>query len=72
MKSHLTYLIAVWLWLMATAGHAAMEQADKMAPEPTVGLGWVIAFLLGFVGICVGIGIAIIRASRKEDSGKNT
>jgi hypothetical protein len=33
-----------------------------------VGLGWVVLFLVVFVGICVFIGVAAVRADRKSKS----
>lgn len=44
---------------------AALEEGGKSAPEPTVGIGWVLFFLILFVGICVGIGYAVWRAEKR-------
>ena len=72
MKSSLTCWLGMWLWVVAAAARAALETTDKMAPEPTVGVGWVVLFLVIFVGVCVGIAIAIFRAARKDNSGKDS
>ena len=41
-----------------------MEQAENLAPEPTVSVVWVVVFLIAFLGVCVGIGVGIYRAER--------
>jgi len=64
MKSFLNYVVAGWLALTAALGHAAMEQAENLAPEPTVSVVWVVVFLVLFVGVCVGIGVGVYRAER--------
>jgi len=66
MKSLLNYVVAGWLALVATLGHAALEQAESAAEAPveTVSIVWVVVFLVLFVGVCVGIGVGIYRAER--------
>ena len=58
-------IVATWLGLIAALVRAATE-VDKAASEPTVSLGWVVLFVLVFVGICAFIGIAAVRADRKS------
>lgn len=66
MKAIWTYMVGVLLALAVPAAGAAVEQADKLAPEPTVGIGWIILFLVVFVLFCVGVGVGIYRADKKS------
>ena len=67
MKTLYNYALGTWLTLTTMLGWAAMEdQADKLAPEPTVNIIWVWVFLSLFVGVCVAIGVGIYRADRKS------
>ena len=66
MKSFARYVLAAWLALAAAIGQAAVEQTGKLAPEPTVSVVWVVLFLALFVGVCVVIGVAAVRAERKS------
>jgi hypothetical protein len=59
--------VATLLALIAAVAQAATEP-DKLTTEPTVGIGWVVLFLVVFVGICVFIGVAAVRADRKSKS----
>lgn len=72
MKSFLRSVACALLVLMSSVAGAALDQADKMAPEPTVSVVWVALFLIIFVGFCVGVGVAIYRADKKVkvDSAK--
>jgi len=72
MKSLLNFVVATWLALTALIGRAALDQADKLAPEPTVSVVWVVVFLVLFVAVCVGIGVGVYRAERasKADNSK--
>ena len=47
-----------------------MEQADKLAPEPTVSIVWVILFFIAFVAVCVGIGVGVYRAERASKAAQ--
>ena len=59
--------VAMMLGIFACLAQAAMEDGGAAsAPEPTVGVVWVIVFLGIFVGICAWIGIAIWRNERKN------
>lgn len=60
-------LLLAFVSLMASA---ALEEGGKLAPEPTVGIGWVLFFLVLFVAICVGIGVAVWRAEKKNRAGQ--
>ncbi len=64
MKALMRIVVTGWLALVALVSEAAMEQADKLAPEPTVSIVWVILFFIAFVAVCVGIGIGVYRAER--------
>jgi hypothetical protein len=60
-------VLAILLSLFAGVSFAqAVEEGAASAPEPTVSVVWVIAFLGIFVGVCVWIGIAIWRNERKN------
>ena len=58
----LVILITVW----AALANAAVGEGAALEPEPTVGVGWVVFFLLTFVAVCVWIGFAIWRAEQKK------
>ena len=60
------YLAATWLCLAAGIVQAAVDSADKAGKEPTVSAIWIILFVLLFVGVCVFIGVAAVRAERKS------
>ena len=64
MKSLLNYVVAGWLALTGVIGQAAVDQADKLAPEPTVSVVWVFVFFVAFIAVCVGIGVGVYRAER--------
>lgn len=66
MKAILNYVTATILALAAGMAVAAVDQADKMAPEPTVSGVWIVVFLGVFVLFCVGVGIGIYRADKKS------
>jgi hypothetical protein len=60
-------VLAILVSLFAAACFAqAVEEGAASAPEPTVSVVWVIAFLGIFVGVCIWIGIAIWRNERKN------
>ena len=67
MKPLASCVVATWFVLLAAAVQAA-TQSDKPAAEPTVGIGWVVLFVLVFIGLCVFIGVAAVRAERKNKS----
>jgi len=69
MKAIWNYSSGVLLALAASLAGAAVEQADKLAPEPTVGIGWIIGFLVVFVLFCVGVGVGIYKADKKSKEG---
>ena len=46
---------------------AAAEEGGKLAPEPTVNVGWVYFFIVVFFGICAWFGIAIWNAEKKKN-----
>lgn len=71
MKAFWSTLIGTFFFFAAGIAGAAVDHADKMAPEPTVGTGWIIAFLVVFVLFCVGVGIGIYRADKKSKEGSN-
>lgn len=58
----LVILVTVW----AALAHAAVGEGGQLAPEPTVGTGWVVLFLVTFVAVCVWIVVAIWRAEKKK------
>ena len=64
MKAILQFVVAGWLVLTSCLGRAALEQADQLAPEPTVSVVWVVVFFVAFVAVCVGIGVGVYRAER--------
>ncbi len=66
MKAIWNYLTGVLLALMASVAGAAVDQADKLAPEPTVNTVWIVVFLVVFVLFCVGVAIGIYRADKKS------
>jgi len=66
MKAIWTYVLGALLALVTSVAGAAVEQADKLAPEPTVGVGWIILFLVVFVLFCVAVGVGIYRADKKS------
>jgi hypothetical protein len=66
MKSFAKYVVATWFAVIAAMVKAAADQADKLPAQPTVNIGWVILFVVVFVGICVVIGVAAVRAERKN------
>jgi len=70
MKALLQIVVTGWLALSALLGRAAMEQADKLAPEPTVSVVWVIVFFIAFVAVCVGIGVGVYRAERASKAAE--
>lgn len=61
-KSVLAFLFSV---SVGTA-LAVVDETNKLAPEPTVAVGWVYFFLCLFVGVCVWIGYAIWHADKKS------
>ena len=61
---------ALLLTIVSFTAFAALEEGGKSAPEPTVGIGWVLFFLVLFVGICAGIGVAIWRAEKRSRTGE--
>lgn len=69
MKALVQFVVTGWLALTALLGRAAVEQTDKLAPEPTVSVVWVFVFFIAFLAVCVGIGIGIYRAGRENNSG---
>jgi hypothetical protein len=66
MKAIWNYLAGALLALAASVAAAAVDQADKLAPEPTVGTVWIVVFLVIFVLFCLGVGIGIYRADKKS------
>ena len=64
MKALMQFIVASWLALTSLVGRAAVEQADKLAPEPTVSVVWVFVFFVAFIAVCVGIGVGVYRAER--------
>lgn len=72
MKSLFNRSIAVLLSMLmpVMTALAAVGEGGALAPEPTVGIGWVFTFFVLFVGICVWIGIAIYRAERKSKAAQ--
>ena len=66
MASLARHIAATWLCLAAAIVQAAVDSADKLGKEPTVSAIWVIVFVLLFVGVCVFIGVAAVRAERKS------
>lgn len=71
MKAIWKYSSGALLALVTTLAGAAVEQVDKLAPEPTVGVGWIIGFLVVFVLFCVGVGIGIYKADKKSKESAN-
>jgi len=69
MKAILQIVITGWLALIALLSEAAMEQTDKLAPEPTVSVVWVVVFFIAFIAVCVGIGVGVYRAERASKAG---
>ncbi len=61
---------AMVLAFFAGFTQAAMGEGSALAPEPTVSVMWVVAFLLVFVGICAWIGFTIWRNERKHSTPK--
>jgi protein-S-isoprenylcysteine O-methyltransferase Ste14 len=45
---------------------AAADEGGKLAPEPTVSVGWVYFFIVVFFGICAWFGYAIWNAEKKN------
>lgn len=68
MKAIWNYLAGALLAIVSSLAGAAVEQADKMAPEPHVATVWIVVFLVVFVLFCVGVGIGIYRADKKSKS----
>lgn len=68
MKAIWKLAVAAFLSMMASFAGAAVEQADKMAPEPTVSAVWIVVFLVVFVLFCVGLVIGIRRADKQNES----
>ena len=66
MKTRLQYLLATCLLAISGLCHAAVSEADKLAPEPTVNVVWVYVFIAAFILVCVGIGVGIYRADRQS------
>lgn len=66
MKAIWNYVAGALLALGVSLAGAAVEQVDKMAPEPTVSGVWVAVFLVVFVLFCVGVGVGIYRADKKS------
>ena len=66
MRSFPKFAIAPRLAIVSFAVQAALEQGAASAPEPTVDVVWVVVFGVLFIGVCVWIGIAIVRAEKKN------
>lgn len=66
MKSLVRYFVASWFALTAAVVKAAADQTDKVAPQASVSIAWVVLFIAVFIGICVWIGVAAVRAERKS------
>ena len=64
MRSLAKCVVPFWLYFICSVLYAA-GQLEK-GSEPTVGIGWVVMFVVVFVGICVFIGVAAVRAERKN------
>ena len=59
-------LLVILVTLWAALANAAVGEGGPMAPEPTVGSGWGVLFLVTFIVVCVWIGYAIWRSEKKE------
>ena len=68
MKTFFDYVLMTLLAVATTFAHAATEQVEQLAPEPTVSIVWVVLFFIAFVGVCVGIGVGVYRADRANKS----
>lgn len=62
LQSTIGALLAAW----TIVALAALGEGAQLAPEPTVSTGWVLFFVLVFLGVCVWIGYAIWRADKKK------
>jgi hypothetical protein len=66
MKAVLDRAAALLLGLCAGVAQA-VDEGGALAPEPTVSVFWVIAFMVIFFVVCAWIGIAIWRNERRND-----
>ena len=70
MKSLVARILALLFAVSSSFALAAVGgEGAALAPEPQVNVAWVYAFLVLFVVICVGIGVAIWRSERRGKSG---
>jgi hypothetical protein len=70
MRAICNYVLASALALWAFAARAS-EQAVELAPEPTVGVVWVGAFVALFFGLCAWFVILMIRNERRNRAAEN-
>ena len=70
MKTASRLFSTIWVYLATAALSQAAIQPDPLAPEPTVSVIWVYAFIAAFIGVCVAIGWAIYRADKPNKHGK--
>ena len=58
--------ILTLLFACGTTLALAAEEGGKLAPEPTVSVGWVYFFVVVFFGICAWFAYAIWSADKKS------
>jgi len=66
MRKFLNSIVALLFTLGTGAALAVAEEGGKLAPEPTVAVGWVYFFAFLFVGVCVWIGYAIWSSEKRN------
>ena len=65
------FLSAVALFLMSSPLFAALKEADAAtAPAETVGMIWVIVFIVIFIGSIIGFFIYLWRSEKSRKEGK--
>lgn len=72
MRNIFSSIVALFYTFGTGVALAVVEEGSKLAPEPTVAVGWVYFFVFLFVGICVWIGYAIWSAEQKNRAAGTT
>jgi protein-S-isoprenylcysteine O-methyltransferase Ste14 len=66
MRNVLNTILAFLFACGTSIALAAADEGGKLAPEPTVSVGWVYFFIVVFFGICAWFGYAIWNAEKKN------